>query len=165
VTEDMQAIAAGMWVSGASMTQIAVAVGSNRNIVAGRIMRLRAAGDDRWPPRPRPSREETKQHRLEYDRQRYRREHPSAVRRVAEAVAPIVEPVVLRPATRPRNLLLIDTPWDGCRWSTGEAPDGRLLFCGAPQENGKPYCPHHAELARGNSGSGRKFVLRARLTC
>ena len=45
MTEDMQAIAAGMWVSGASMTQIAVAVGSNRNIVAGRIMRLRAADE------------------------------------------------------------------------------------------------------------------------
>jgi hypothetical protein len=54
VTEDMQAIAAGMWVSGASMTQIAVAVGSNRNIVAGRIMRLRAADDSRWAPRSKP---------------------------------------------------------------------------------------------------------------
>ena len=149
------------------MTDIGAAIGKTRGQVSGVIDRARRNGDLRFASRQPPpmSREEARKRRLEYDRQRYRREHPSAVRRVAEAVAPIVEPMVLWPVTRPRNLLLIDTPWDGCRWSTGEAPDGRLLFCGAPQENGKPYCPHHAELARGNSGSGRKFVLRARLTC
>ena len=43
MTEDRQAIAAEMWVSGASMTQIADRIGSNRS-VAGRIMRLKS----RW---------------------------------------------------------------------------------------------------------------------
>jgi hypothetical protein len=40
-----------------------------------------------------------------------------------------------------KNLLLVDMPWDGCKWSTGEAPGGRLLFCGARQENGQAILP------------------------
>ena len=59
----------------------------SRSAVAGRVARARRRGDSRFPPRPSPSREETKQRRLEADRARYRREHPAAGRRVGEGAA------------------------------------------------------------------------------
>jgi hypothetical protein len=79
---------AELWASGASMTDIGAVIGKTRGQVSGLVDRARRrSGDTRFPARPGPSREETKQRRLEYDRQRYRREHPSAVRRVVEGAA------------------------------------------------------------------------------
>ena len=129
---------AELWASGASMRSIATSIGDGvgRGAVAGAIDRARRNGDaERFPARPGPSREETKQHRLEADRARYRRAHPLALRRVAADAAPVVE----APESQ-LHLLLWEIPIDGCCYPTNSVPAGRgidLRFCGRRVDNGR----------------------------
>jgi hypothetical protein len=108
---------AELWAAGATFTDMGLKLGESRNVIAGRIDRARKSGDPRFQPRSKPE--------------------------------PMVaaEPIVARPAVAappaPKNLLLVDTPWNGCRWPTGNAPDGRHLFCVQPQAPGRPYCAEH----------------------
>src|ERR1700722_3929593 len=110
-----------------SMSEIGDRLGISRSVIAGMIDRARRAGDPRFPARPRP---------------------------VVAPIAPSVasEPTVVAPLPQPKNLLLVDMPWNGCRWPTGVALDGRHLFCGLPQAQRGPYCQrHHDAVSRVSS--------------
>jgi hypothetical protein len=72
----------------------------------------------------------------------------------------VAKPVATPPA--PKNLLLVDAPWNGCRWPTGAAPDGRHLFCGQPQAHRGPYCQQdHDAVARISSSPAPSSSPRA----
>jgi GcrA cell cycle regulator len=103
---------------GATLATIGDRLGLSRGQVAGKVDRARRLkGDLRFEPRPKP-------------------EPPGAAE-------PVVARLVVAAPPVPKNLLLVDTPWNGCRWPTGNAPDGRHLFCVQPQAPGRPYCAEH----------------------
>lgn len=122
------------WIAGSTLSQAAETIGLTRSAVAGRVARARRRGNSRFAPRPGPSREETKRHRLEADRARYHRAHPFAGRRVAAGEAPGLQ----------FNLPLWGLEADMCRMPVNDVPAGRGLdfrFCGRkPTVRG--YCTH-----------------------
>jgi hypothetical protein len=99
---------AELWAAGKSMSEIAEALGrgESRSVVAGKIARSRARGDDRFQPRP----------------------HVGNKRLPPTAVSVPV------PALGPKPRVLIDLGWNDCRMPVDQrpAPDGRHLFCGKP---------------------------------
>ena len=127
-----------------SLTEIGLRVGATRSVVAGRIFRLRRQGDSRFSSRPPKPKATPKPRKLPPE------EHVGNSR-----------PLSPEPSRPRKPRLLIDLGWNGCRWPTGEAPDGRHLFCAQPQAPGRPYCQHHCERVKGVPGTGAKFALRA----
>jgi hypothetical protein len=156
---------AEMWAANESMSGIGDKLGGvTRNRIAGLIDRAREKGDVRFRPRIRPP-GQTREQRVEADRERYRRRRPSAVQRVVEDVAPIVEeptPAGATPAPRPATLIELES--GQCKYAVTDPPLGRAvetLFCAAPVERpGSPWCTKCAVKVRGGAGTGGKFVLR-----
>jgi hypothetical protein len=138
---------AELWADGRSMRTIASSLGIGRGGLIDRERRRNSAAE-----RAAPSREETKQYRLEYDRQRYRRNRLSAVRRVAEAEA---EATVAAK-------LAVKAP-DGratcfaARLRLRGAPQG--LYCKSQLDCRVAYCARMKSL--GDDASKEEFQLRA----
>jgi hypothetical protein len=104
------------------MSEIAEALGSGESgsVIAGKIARSRARGDDRFQPRP----------------------HVRQIignKRLPPTAVPVPVPVPV-PAPGPKPRLLINLGLRDCRMPVGAAPDGRHLMCGQPQPGRGPYC-------------------------
>jgi hypothetical protein len=128
-----------------SQREIARKLGIEGGVVSGLVMRARRNGDLRFPSRPNPTPKPPPKRRV--------------VRPFDETTA---KPTGLpeNPVAPPKPQLLVDLDWQGCRWPTGAAADGRHTFCGAPTSR-YPYCPACAPLAKGAAGVGTRFVLPA----
>ena len=167
-----------LWASEASLRSIAAFLGIGRGAVAGFISRARKSGDERFPARPpRPG---ARQRRLQYDRERYRKAHPAAVRRAPPIEAPIVrEPVVKAPVIESApgvavpepqlNLLLWELPASACRYPTINVPvrsGADMRFCGRRVENGRGvWCTQcraiiYQPQTKSASKTGGKMALR-----
>jgi hypothetical protein len=96
---------AALWARGKPLSEIGQALGVSRGKIAGAIDRARKAGDRRFGRRPPPPKAKVMQ-------------------------APRAANVAASPPAPPR--LMIDWPWNGCRWPVGLAADERHLFCGSP---------------------------------
>ena len=155
---------AEMWLDGMSQAQVAEALQLSRGIVSGLISRARVRGDDvRFLSRPRPPRQ-PRARRLEADREHYRRQHPSAARRVAEIEALVVKELPLRPAPAPSGPVSFAELQAGqCKFVVNDAErSSGFLFCAQPVEKfGANWCPEHAAKVRGGAGTGGKFILRS----
>jgi hypothetical protein len=155
---------AALWLDGVTLTDIAAAMDVKRGVVAGLVSRARIRGDDvRFLQRPRPPRQ-TRQRRLEADRARYRRQHPSAARRAPLDKAPVVEAAPLRPASAPSGAVTFAELCVGqCKFVVNDAErSSGFLFCAQPVEKlGANYCPEHAAKVRSGAATGGKFVLKA----
>jgi hypothetical protein len=80
---------AEMWGAGATFTDMARRLGESRSAIAGRIDSARKSGDPRFGPRPKPE--------------------PIVV------AEPVAKKSVVAAPPEPKNVLLADTPWNGCR--------------------------------------------------
>jgi hypothetical protein len=129
-----------------SQRSIARKLGFKPGVVSGLVARARRNGDAaRFPARPNPT-----------------PKPPPKVRLVKPVDKTAAKPTGSNkePVTRPKPQLLIDLDWQGCRWPTGAAADGRHTFCGAPTPR-YPYCPACAPRAKGGAGARARFVLPA----
>lgn len=144
-----------LWRDGLSQSRIAEALGfTDRGTVSGAIDRARKAGDNRFPPRPRlPG--QTRELRLERDRERKARKRaglPPAANPASKirVVKPAGEEVGNRrrvsPSPKPVGLEQLEP--GQCRYPVNDpAPHGEFLFCSAPALNGR-YCLEHEAQTR-----------------
>lgn len=98
---------------------------------------------------------------------------PSGQRAFVSNVAPpppavIPMPAKAPPAVRPSEpVLFTATVANQCRWPLWghhERPKADAMFvCGSPTPDGRPYCPHHAEQARGEGTPFERRAVRAAL--
>jgi hypothetical protein len=127
---------AELWAAGASFTDMGLKLGESRNVIAGRIDRLRKGGDARFKPRP---------------------PKPKAAPTVRR-VKPIGGNTRPLPPPWARTIECLEI--DECRWPMGQTPAGRTTFCGRKALR-YPYCVDCAVRAKGAPGTGAKFALRA----
>jgi GcrA cell cycle regulator len=129
---------AKLWAAGQTLSEIEQSTGLTRGVAIGHIYRARKAGDPRFQPRP-------------------PRSPPPKARKLKPADEVVGNrkppPPPVPPRSPPEPRVLVDLGWRDCRWATGAAPDGRHLFCGAPQTPGRPYCERHCGAVRSESTS------------
>jgi hypothetical protein len=129
---------AQLWAAGASFTDMGLRLGESRNVIAGRIDRLRKAGDLRFKPR------ETKPGEPP----------PKPQRRPADEHVGNARPLSLSPEPpRPRTIEHLEP--NECRWPVGQASTGRHLLCGRKTLR-HPYCDRHAAQAKGAPAIGNR---------
>ena len=142
------------WAAGLSTRQIGARLGLSKGATIGIIARARAHGDGRFRPRPISS---GRDHLKGEPKPKVRKLKPvdEAGNRKPPPPAPPKLDRTFSSARKhpPEPRVLIDLDWQDCRWSTGAAPDGRHLFCGAPQAPGRPYCERHCGAVRSESTS------------
>jgi GcrA cell cycle regulator len=111
--------------------------GMTRNAVIGKATRMGL----KRPKRPNASATVTKVERKK-ERVRISEFHP---------VTPYIEELDMTPAVddtaipiEQRKTVLTIGMHD-CRFPVGDPADPAFFFCGAPQQEGRPYCKHHAD--------------------
>ena len=131
---------AELWAAGASFTDMGLKLGESRGVIAGRIDRLRKAGDLRFKPRePLPGEPPPKPQRR--------------VVKPADEHVGNARPLSLPPEPpRPRTIEHLEP--NECRWPVGRASTGRHLLCGR-KTNRYPYCDRHAAQAASGVGLPR----------
>lgn len=116
--------------AGKSSSAIALEIGTTRNAVIGKWLRIMVR--EGYQPKPKLR---------NMDAPKPKRDRP----RLASS-AGIVLPAVAPP---PRGPAVGITDVTGCKWPTGEDSSvaGRHTFCNHDTEEGKPYCPFHTKAA------------------
>lgn len=121
-----------MWTNGSSASQIAKALPGDRtrNAVIGRANRL---GLRKTSP------ERNRNPKVKIERKAPPRRAPRPQRNWTQKSSSIP------PESARKALLALNT--HDCRWPMGDPQEPGFGFCGARQEPGLPYCPHHAQVA------------------
>lgn len=132
-----------LWtVEGLSMSQIGAELRVTKNMVAGKLHRMRLRGEDRPGPSA-PARP--------------RRPNPS--RHIPQRPATLADIAIEEPATEadidafadphftPDNKDLLDLTKRSCRWPYGDPDQPDFHFCGAKSLAGRPYCAAHHKVA------------------
>jgi GcrA cell cycle regulator len=124
-----------LWAAGATQAEIADAFGVTRNVIAGKISRLKLT---RKPSEPKP-----RTGRKQYPK----KQNPA----LAWTRRPKPEPLPPEPAPVAGGVQLMDLTNAACRWPSGTVGADDFCFCGVPTADlnaGKPYCREHTNLAR-----------------
>ena len=100
---------------------------------------------------------EARQHASDRQRKSPRRQAPWALPRISPPEP--VPDLVMHPCS------FMDLADHNCRWGIGEVGEPGFFFCGSPTADlmgGRPYCAHHAHLAKGKP-SNKKLERMASL--
>lgn len=125
------------WVSGASASVIAAALGTSRNAVLGKVHRLKLPARKTLSTAPKAIANRKRAVRLGL---------PTPTRRYERAPnRPYIPPAPVAEAT-PRFIALFDLMSGDCRWPMNEPPE-EYLFCASAVLEGSPYCAAHHQLA------------------
>lgn len=134
VLDDYEKKIVSMWNTGFSAAQIALAVGKNRNMVIGKVWRMRQKGV------------------VLHFHERPKSNKPNTVRvkrteRRKKSVLPLFDfkPPPKPVEAKPLNISFWQLKNNSCRYVTNEGRPENFLFCGAPKERGS-YCEAHAKI-------------------
>jgi len=186
-----------LWAEGLSASQIATELGSGitRNAVIGKVHRLGLSGRVKVAKQPDPQKSKlplpalTRRVRDDglrkqaLDRYAQKVGGGASTPMAEEHVASRSEEVVTAPggehndadhiAPSGPNVDILGLTPTSCRWPLGAMRDRPpYRFCGAPTEPDKPYCEHHAKMARSGE-QGRRAAPKSdpakrelyRITC
>lgn len=145
-TDELIGILKTRWAAGASASRIAAEIRVSRNAVIGKAHRL---GLSTLKPRSTAAVHAVRP---------VRRPTPKPAKAPSSPPAPKTrkpQPEVLAAPSNPPVRLLDLTPFTAlpgqCRWPVKTAEEGcaggETLFCGAPKDQDKPYCPYHTASA------------------
>lgn len=136
VLNDYEAKIIELWNSGKSAAQIGAVLKVSRNVIIGKIWRLRRKGVS-TSEHVRPKSTEP---RVRTPRERKPKplgllfKQPRPRTALAETVAPVANS---------KNIKFRQLKNNSCRYVTNDGRPENFLFCGAPKERG-PYCEAHA---------------------
>jgi len=174
-----------LWAEGLSASQIATELGSGitRNAVIGKVHRLGLSGRVKVAKQPEPLKSKlplpalTRRVRDDglrkqaSDRQAQKVGGVASTPMAEEHVASRSEEVVTAPggdyndaaniASSGPNVDILGLNSTNCHWPLGAVTDRPpYRFCGAPTEPDKPYCEHHAKMARSGE-QGRRVAPKS----
>lgn len=130
-TDERVAELARLWDSGQSASAIGRILGVSKNAVVGKAHRLRLSS------RPSPIRHER--------RTPVRRRVPMLTRPVEPPRTAAPEPAP--PVEEPQVVTRRHGKGPNCLWPIGDPRQPDFRFCGAPAQEGKPYCTDHCARA------------------
>lgn len=153
------------WAEGISCGLIAKKFGTTRNAIIGKVHRLDLPArktlvkdvrqqDRRYKPGGTRYRQHVT-HRVGITRRGSG--YHAYTRKIKSQDAPVIPRPTEIPEPVSLNLTLMDIGPRQCRWAHG---DGPFLFCGAPTDDGRSYCPHH--YARTVQPEWRTSAMRRR---
>lgn len=150
-TEERIAKLKQLWMAGYSGGQIAVEIGATRNMVIGKVHRLKME--------PRSQSAQNQAAAMARAMKRGSKDRPKDVlfRRRVKPRNPNVftdgtERTELKPDPVPGRFHLLELEEHQCRWPSGHADNGTHLFCGETRFPGSSYCECHAYRATDRVG-------------
>lgn len=150
-----------LWNANASGSQMRKATGLGRNVIAGKLHRLRAAGiikpraglsQPKPRPKPQPGRPAPAIATAPADTRPLSTPPVDTPPRQVFVPEPVFSPTTFSTFSSsedPNKISLMRLREHHCRWPFTQ-PDGRVLYCGEPKrETGKvtSYCAHHHAIA------------------
>lgn len=140
-----------LWMAGYSGGQIAVEIGATRNMVIGKVHRLKME--------PRSQSAQNQAAAMARAMKRGSEDRPKEVLfrwlvkpKKLNVVAGGTERTELKPEPNPGRFHLLELEDHQCRWPSGHADNGTHLFCGETRFPGSSYCECHAYRATDRVG-------------
>lgn len=134
-----------LWNKGYSTAMIAAEVGKTKNMICGKVFRMREKGFD-LSPRAEITKIKTETGKEKVAHRRLTMDQPLLGLVFKKKTEERVKPVVIikdPPSAKPRNIKFKNLTSKSCRYVVNDGRPENFIFCGAPKERG-PYCEAHA---------------------
>lgn len=136
-----------LWSQGYSTSMIASQLGRSKNMICGKIFRMREKGFD-LSPRAVVTKVRTETGETKVARRKSTMSKPLLglvfKKKTEERVRPIVV-VKEKKLSNSRNIKFKHLTSESCRYVVNDGRPEQFIFCGAPQERGS-YCAEHAAI-------------------
>lgn len=136
-----------LWKQGYSTSMIAAAVGKTKNMICGKVFRMREKGID-LKPRAIVTKVKTDTGAEKVLHRQSTTSKPKIDLVFKKKTEERIKPIIVmkdKPSAKPRNIKFKNLVSSSCRYVINDGRPENFIFCGAPKERGS-YCEAHATI-------------------